>query len=86
MWHLFSVTKLTFNSCYLLIYSYYVCISCIYCRHFNLDVVENMFDAIVTDPPYGIRAGAKKSGNTNVTVHVPLSYTNFMSRQFLYRA
>ena len=26
------------------------------------DMYEGMFDAIVTDPPYGIRAGAKKSG------------------------
>lgn len=23
---------------------------------------EGLFEAIVTDPPYGIRAGAKKSG------------------------
>jgi tRNA G10 N-methylase Trm11 len=30
--------------------------------HCQLSVVENLFDCIVTDPPYGIRAGAKKSG------------------------
>ena len=30
----------------------------------NLDFMSGMFDVIVTDPPYGIRAGAKKSGNT----------------------
>ena len=28
----------------------------------NLDFMSGMFDVIVTDPPYGIRAGAKKSG------------------------
>jgi tRNA G10 N-methylase Trm11 len=27
-----------------------------------MSVVENLYDAIVTDPPYGIRAGAKKTG------------------------
>ena len=26
---------------------------------------EGFFDVIVTDPPYGIRAGAKKSGQAN---------------------
>lgn len=26
------------------------------------NVLDGMFDVIVTDPPYGIRAGAKKSG------------------------
>jgi hypothetical protein len=29
------------------------------------NVLDGMFDVIVTDPPYGIRAGAKKSGNTS---------------------
>lgn len=33
----------------------------IYHRHFREHLP--MFDAIVTDPPYGIRAGAKKSGS-----------------------
>lgn len=33
-------------------------------RHCQLSVVENFFDSIVTDPPYGIRAGARKSGIT----------------------
>ena len=28
------------------------------------NVLDGMFDVIVTDPPYGIRAGAKKSGNS----------------------
>lgn len=32
-------------------------------RHFHLEhAAEGFFDIIVTDPPYGIRAGAKKSG------------------------
>jgi hypothetical protein len=30
------------------------------------DVLDGMFDVIVTDPPYGIRAGAKKSGTADV--------------------
>jgi hypothetical protein len=30
--------------------------------HCQQSVVENLFDCIVTDPPYGIRAGAKKTG------------------------
>jgi tRNA G10 N-methylase Trm11 len=30
-------------------------------RHYSF-AFSNFFDAIVTDPPYGIRAGAKKSG------------------------
>lgn len=30
-------------------------------RHYS-GTFNNFFDAIVTDPPYGIRAGAKKSG------------------------
>lgn len=30
--------------------------------HFNRTVFSNFFDAIVTDPLYGIRAGARKSG------------------------
>lgn len=34
----------------------------LFTRHFKRTVVEGMFDAIVTDPPYGIRAGAKKTG------------------------
>ncbi len=29
-----------------------------------------MYDAIVTDPPYGIRAGAKKSGRKGVCEYV----------------
>ena len=33
----------------------------IYHRHFRENLA--LFDAIVTDPPYGIRAGAKKSGS-----------------------
>ncbi|KAL7545316.1 hypothetical protein ACHAWF_008675 [Thalassiosira exigua] len=36
------------------------CDNAIYHRHFRDHLP--MFDAIVTDPPYGIRAGAKKSG------------------------
>lgn len=32
-------------------------------RHYS-EVFRNFFDAIVTDPPYGIRAGAKKSGRS----------------------
>lgn len=31
-------------------------------KHFKNDVVEGVFDSIVTDPPYGIRAGGRKSG------------------------
>lgn len=31
-------------------------------RHFHESVLGNFFDVIVTDPPYGIRAGARKSG------------------------
>lgn len=35
-------------------------------RHIRRDdSLDNFFDAIITDPPYGIRAGAKKSGNCN---------------------
>ena len=30
--------------------------------HTAHDIFSGMFDVIVTDPPYGIRAGAKKSG------------------------
>lgn len=30
------------------------------------DALDGMFDVIVTDPPYGIRAGAKKSGTADV--------------------
>ena len=33
------------------------------------NVLDGMFDVIVTDPPYGIRAGAKKSGN--ISPHFP---------------
>ena len=29
------------------------------------NILDGMFDVIVTDPPYGIRAGAKKSGITS---------------------
>jgi tRNA (guanine10-N2)-methyltransferase len=35
-------------------------------RHLNFSCVNEMFNIIVTDPPYGIRAGAKKSGRNNV--------------------
>ena len=28
------------------------------------DFISEMFDALITDPPYGIRAGAKKSGES----------------------
>jgi tRNA G10 N-methylase Trm11 len=31
-------------------------------RHFHSNCLQNYFDIIVTDPPYGIRAGARKSG------------------------
>ncbi|KAL7489850.1 hypothetical protein ACHAW6_015566 [Cyclotella cf. meneghiniana] len=37
------------------------CDNSIYHRHFRQHLP--MFDAIVTDPPYGIRAGAKKTGS-----------------------
>lgn len=30
------------------------------------DTLDGMFDVIVTDPPYGIRAGAKKSGTATI--------------------
>ena len=30
---------------------------------------DNFFDAIVCDPPYGIRAGAKKSGSSQKKIH-----------------
>ena len=29
---------------------------------------EGFFDVIVTDPPYGIRAGAKKSGSYQLSI------------------
>ena len=35
------------------------------------NVLDGMFDVIVTDPPYGIRAGAKKSGNTSLHFSSP---------------
>lgn len=35
-------------------------------RHLNFSCVNEMFNIIVTDPPYGIRAGAKKSGRNKV--------------------
>ena len=31
------------------------------------NVLDGMFDVIVTDPPYGIRAGAKKSGISSLS-------------------
>jgi tRNA G10 N-methylase Trm11 len=31
-------------------------------RHFHSNCLQNYFDIIITDPPYGIRAGARKSG------------------------
>jgi tRNA (guanine10-N2)-methyltransferase len=34
-------------------------------RHFQEKSMRNFFDVIVTDPPYGIRAGARKSGKKN---------------------
>ena len=37
------------------------CDSSLFARHFQCRAP--MYDAIVTDPPYGIRAGARKSGN-----------------------
>jgi hypothetical protein len=41
-------------------------------RHYS-SVFHNFFDAIVTDPPYGIRAGAKKSGrNENRRLQGPI--------------
>ena len=41
-------------------------------------IYAEMFDAIVTDPPYGIRAGAKKSGNS-LTI---LFHHYYYSRKF----
>ena len=35
----------------------------LFAGHYS-SVYRNFFDAIVTDPPYGIRAGAKKSGRS----------------------
>lgn len=33
--------------------------------------IANTLDAIITDPPYGIRAGAKKSGRDGVANIIP---------------
>lgn len=38
------------------------------------NVLDGMFDVIVTDPPYGIRAGAKKSGITSPDL-TPLTFS-----------
>jgi hypothetical protein len=32
----------------------------------EVGILDGMFDVIVTDPPYGIRAGAKKSGTADI--------------------
>lgn len=38
-------------------------------RHFR--PMDNFFDVIVTDPPYGIRAGARKSGRRDCDYQIP---------------
>ena len=39
-------------------------------RHFASHIA-NTYSAIITDPPYGIRAGAKKSGRNGVAQAIP---------------
>lgn len=47
---------------------------CCDCSHNNISskYTDQLFDAIITDPPYGIRAGAKKTGH-NSTTHTQLN-------------
>ena len=35
----------------------------IYHRHFRTDTQRPLYDAIICDPPYGIRAGARRTGS-----------------------
>ena len=39
----------------------------LYDRHWRTDTGGELYDAIVCDPPYGIRAGAKKCGSRKLT-------------------
>jgi tRNA (guanine10-N2)-methyltransferase len=39
-------------------------------KHLESGVVADTFDAIVTDPPYGIRAGARRTGRKGVALAV----------------
>ena len=49
------------------------------------NVLDGMFDVIVTDPPYGIRAGAKKSGTVSLlSGTVPDRLFLFISVHFTY--
>eukprot|EP00611_Tribonema_gayanum_P007123 TRINITY_DN1648_c4_g1_i1.p1 TRINITY_DN1648_c4_g1~~TRINITY_DN1648_c4_g1_i1.p1 ORF type:complete len:572 (-),score=191.34 TRINITY_DN1648_c4_g1_i1:16-1731(-) len=55
----------------------------LFAGHFKGGIVDGLFDGIVTDPPYGIRAGARRTGSRRANVtpvrpeqradHVPMT-------------